>query len=186
VRCDDGRKPLLQDRDDVAGVVHGQRRLRRVGEFAAVARHDGARVLDGFDQLDGAVGQLPHRANYLGMAGMADQDHVEAAFVVQDCFLVHLGDERAGGVEKEQAAMLGIRRHRFRHAVGGKDHRRVGVRNLVELVDEDRTLSPQVLDDEAVVHDLMADIDRGAIAPQSQLDDLDGAVDTGAKSARRA
>ena len=47
-------------------------------------------------------------------------------------------------------------------------------------------LALQPLDHIAVVHDLVADIDRRAVFLQRQHDDLDGAVDAGAKTARLA
>ena len=66
-----------------------------------------------------------------------------------------------------------------------KDHR-AAVWDLVKLLDEDRAQASQPLDDEAVVNDFMADIDRRAEPLDRQLDDLDGAIDACAKSARRS
>ena len=60
------------------------------------------------------------------------------------------------------------------------------VRDLVELLDEDRALGLKPLHDIAIVDDLVAHIDRRAIGFQRPHDDLDGAVDAGAKSARAA
>src|SRR3546814_20086665 len=54
-----------------------------------------------------------------------------------------------------------------------------------DLVDEHGALGLQRLHDVAVVHDLMADIDRGAIGLDRLRDDLDGPVDAGAEAARR-
>ena len=71
-------------------------------------------------------------------------------------------------------------------AVRGEDHRLVGLRDFVELLDEDGALRLQAVDDVAVVDDLVADIDRRAEFLERQLDDLDGAVDAGAEAARRA
>ena len=58
--------------------------------------------------------------------------------------------------------------------------------NLVQLLDEHRALGAQSFDDVSVVDDLVAHIDRRAEFLERQLDDLDGAVDPGAKAARRA
>ena len=69
------------------------------------------------------------------------------------------------------------------HAVRGEDDRGA-VGDLVELVDEDGALTLQVGDDVRVVHDLAADVDRPRVAPQGQLDDVDGPVDAGAERAR--
>jgi hypothetical protein len=65
-----------------------------------------------------------------------------------------------------------------------KDHRLVRGRDLVELLHKNGTFGPQAIDDEAVVHDLVADVDRSAELLQGQLDDLDGPIDTGAETAR--
>ena len=67
--------------------------------------------------------------------------------------------------------------------MGAEDDRGAG-RHLVKFFDEDRTLGLQVVDDEGVVHDFMAHIDRRAEFFQRAFDDGDGAVDAGAESAR--
>ena len=68
--------------------------------------------------------------------------------------------------------------------MGGEDHRHA-VGHLVQLAHEHRALRLQAVDDELVVDDLVADIDRRAVALERQLDDADGAVDAGAEAARR-
>ena len=78
------------------------------------------------------------------------------------------------------------RRHRLGDAVGGEDHRLVGLGDLVELLDEDGALRLQALDDIAVMHDLVAHIDGRAVAFERELDDLDGPLDAGAEAARAA
>ncbi len=116
------------------------------------------------------------------MPGMADQDHRAARLVVALGLAMHLGDQRAGRVDIEEVAAASLGRHRLRHAVRG-EHNGPVVRHLVELVDEDRALGLEVLDDEPVVHDLMPHIDRSAVALDGALDDLDGAIDSGAEAA---
>jgi hypothetical protein len=119
---------------------------------------------------------------------MADQHDMAAEALVAHGLLVDLGDERAGRVEIEQVARLGIFRNRLRHAVRGKDDRLLAMlfRDFVQFLDEDRALGLQAFHDIAVVHDLVAHIDRRAIGLQRQHDDLDRAVDTGAEAARAA
>ena len=114
---------------------------------------------------------------------MADQDDGATGVGVTLGLAMDLGDQRAGGIDKEQVATGCLGRHRFRDAVGGEDHRPV-VRHLVELVDEDRALGLEALDHEAVVDDLVPDIDRPAIAREGALDDLDRAIDARAEAAR--
>ena len=119
---------------------------------------------------------------------MADEDDVAAEPAMAQRLLVHLGDQRAGGVQIEEVQPPGVRRHRFGDAVGGEDDRlaAVFVRYLVEILDEDRALGLEPLDDIAVVDDLVADIDGGAELLQRQDHDLDGPVDPGAEAARAA
>ena len=54
--------------------------------------------------------------------------------------------------------------------------------NLVQLLDEHRALRLQCLDDGAVVHDLVADIDGCAVAADRLLYHADRAVHPGAES----
>ena len=119
---------------------------------------------------------------------MADQEHMAAEALVAHRLLVHLGDQRAGRVEVEEVARLGVGRHGFRHAVGREDDRaRLMLRrDFGQFLDEDGAEFLQTLDHVAVVHDLVADIDRRAVFLQRQHDDLDRAVDAGAEAARLA
>ena len=147
---------------------------------------EGLGLRDGLHQRDRAVRQLAERADHLGMAGMADQHDLAAALVMDFGLAVDLGHQRAGGVEREEIAALGFRGDRFRHAMGGEDHRRLGVRDFVELLDEHRALGLQALDHVAVVHDLVADVDRRAVALERLLDRIDRPHHAGAEAARGA
>ena len=57
-------------------------------------------------------------------------------------------------------------------------------RDLGEVLDEMRALGLQAFHHVLVVHDLVTHIDRRPILLQRPLDDLDGADDAGAESAR--
>ena len=117
------------------------------------------------------------------MALVADHDHLAALVAHARDLHVHLGHQRAGGVEHLEAARVGLAAHVERHAVGREDHGRAR-RDLVELLDEDRALGAQVLDHELVVHDLVAHVDRRAVDGERAFHDLDGAIDAGAEPAR--
>ena len=183
-RPDDRREARAQRRDHLGGVVDRQRRLGDVGEPGGVARGDRRHVGRRLDQDHGARRQLAHGADHLRVAGMADHHHLQAGLVMALGLAMNLGDQRAGGVDVEHPPRLGLGGHRLRHAVRREHHRPVG-RALVELLDEDRALGAQPVDDEAVVHDLVADIDRRAPLLERHLDDLDRPVDAGAEAARR-
>jgi hypothetical protein len=161
--------------------MNGKRR-RRVATISIVSSTDKV-VCVAKARLCGAGRKLTHGADHLGMAGMADQHDGAPRLVVPLGFAMDLGDQRAGSVDEHQVAARGLRRHRFRHAVRREHHGAV-VRHLVELLDEDCSLGREALDDVAVVHDLVADKDRPAVALDGALDDLDGAIDAGAEAAR--
>jgi hypothetical protein len=126
---------------------------------------------------------LAEGADHLGMPGMADEQDVAAMLDQPLRLAVDLGDERAGRVQIIEAAFLRSGRNGLGHAMRGKDHR-CAVRHLVQLRHEDRALRLQAVDHEAVVHDLVADIDWRPVAFERELDDADGAVDAGAEAAR--
>jgi hypothetical protein len=68
--------------------------------------------------------------------------------------------------------------------VGGEDDRVVAVGHLVEFLHEDRALALEVFHDIAVVDDLVAHVDRLAVALERLLDDVDGPHHAGAEAAR--
>jgi hypothetical protein len=89
--------------------------------------------------------------------------------------LVHLGHQRAGGVDGAQVALGRLLVHGRRHAVRGEHHERA-LRHLVGLVHEDRAAVLEGLHDVLVVHDLLAHVDRGAIGLQRLLHGHHGPV----------
>ena len=135
-----GKRPFKRC-DDRRGVVDRQRRLRHVGELAGVARRKLlARRSTVSISVTAPAGNCPMVPIDFRMAGMADEHDLAAAAVMDLGLAMHLGDQRAGGVEREQVALRRLRRHRLRHAMRGEDDRRAAVGNLVELLDEDRAL----------------------------------------------
>ncbi len=64
----------------------------------------------------------------------------------------------------------------------GAEDRHGAVGNLIQLLDKDRAHALELLDHMAIVHDFVADIDRGAEFLESPLDDLDRPHDAGAET----
>jgi hypothetical protein len=163
---------------------HRKRRLGHEGQPLGIAHLEPRHIRLGLDQQDLALGQLPHGADRLGVAGMADHHDLEPVLVVPLRLDMHLGDQRAGGVHEDHLAPRRFGRDRLGHAMGREDHRPVR-RTFVELLDEDGTQFAQPVHDILVVHDLVAHVDRGAPFLQRHLDDLDRTVHARAESARR-
>ncbi len=180
-------KPLLQHRDDFGGVVDRQRGLGHEGEIVGILRREGRGVLGGLDQRHGPLRQLPEGADHFRVMGMPDQQDLAAALEMDRRLAVHLGDQRAGGIEREEIAGAGVRGHRFRDPVGREHHRRVGiVGDFGQFLDENSPLGPEAVDDIAVVDDLVADIDRGAIDRERPLDGVNRPHHAGTEAPWRA
>ena len=88
-----------------AGVVDRQRRLGDVGELVGIGDVRAARPPRRCEIRCTLAGDLADRALDLGVAGMADQDDLAALGGVALALVVHLGDQRAGGVDHRQAAL---------------------------------------------------------------------------------
>ena len=137
----------------------------------------------GLDEHD-VLGRLAHRALDLLVAGVADEDDRVALGGELLRLHVDLGDERAGGVEREEVALLGVGVDGRGDAVGGEDGGRALGDRVVELLDEDRAALAQLGHDVLVVDDLLAHVDRRAVELERALDGLDGAIDARAVAAR--
>src|SRR5690606_29853036 len=95
---------------------------------------------------------------------------------------MHLGYQRAGGVENFQTTAGRLVAYSLGNAVGTEDDDDV-VRHLIQLFDEYRASGTQILDHELVVHHFMAHVDRRTEHFQRAVDDLDGAIDACAEAA---
>ena len=130
--------------------------------------------------------QLAERADHFRMVRMPDQEDFAAALEMDRGLAVHLRDQRAGRVQREEIAGPGVGRNRFRNPVGRKHHRCVGiVGDFGEFLDENRALGLQAVDHIAVMHDFVADIDRGAVDRERPLDGVDGPHHPGAEAPGR-
>jgi hypothetical protein len=69
----------------------------------------------------------------------------------------------------------------LRDTVRAEDRDRAG-RNFGKVLDEARALGAKTVDDVTVVHDFVADVDRGAKPGERSVDDFDRADDAGAKA----
>src|SRR3954451_16037436 len=180
----DARELLTQAVDDGARLVDGQRRLGDVRDALGIADLERVDVRLGLDE-DDVLGRLAHRALDLLVARVADEDDRVALGGELLGLHVHLGHERAGGVEREEVARRGLGVDGGGDAVGGEDRGRALGDRVVELLDEDRPALAQPGHDVLVVDDLLAHVDRRAVELERALDGLHGAVDAGAVAARR-
>ena len=181
LRPDDRRVALPQRRDDLDRLVHGQRRLRDEGDPLGILDLQAVDLGDGSDQLD-RVGRLAHRADDFLVTLVADQDDRVAVGGEPHGLRVHLRDQRAGGVDHAKAALRAVAVHVGRDAVRG-EHDDAAAGHVELAVDEHGAAVGQVAHDVAVVHDLLAHVDRRAEVVERALDRIDRPVDAGAVAA---
>ena len=117
------------------------------------------------------------------MARVADQHDLAAFLGVLPASTWTLRTSgQVASIDLEPAA-LGCLDDPRRDPVGAEDHGPAGG-HLVGLVDEHGALGAEVLDDGAVVDDLVADVDRRPVQLERPLDRRDGAGHAGAEAAR--
>ncbi len=117
---------------------------------------------------------------------MTHEHDLAAALEMHHRLAMDFRHQRTGGVDREQVAAACFLGHRFRHAMGGEDHRPVALGHLVEFLDEDRPLLPERLHDIFVMDDFVADIDRRAVFLERALDHVDRPHHACTKAAWRA
>ena len=127
--------------------------------------------------------EAPHGAFDLRMSGVADEHHVAALARIPRHFHVHFGHQWTGGIEHRESTPFRFVFHRRGHAMRGEDDSGA-VGHLVELVDEYSAELAQALDHVHVVHHFVPHVDRCAEQADGALDDVDGAIDSGAETPR--
>ena len=177
-------REALPDRvDGRHRLVDRQRGLGEPGHLGRVAHDDAGHVGGALHELD-VLGGLAGGALDLLVALVADQQDVVVVAGEAARLVVHLGHQRAGRVDRLQRALGRLLVHHRRDAVG-REHDRLPLGHLVELLDEDRAAGLEVRHDVLVVHDLLAHVDRRAVEVEGLLDRDHRAVDAGAVAARR-
>ena len=68
----------------------------------------------------------------------------------------------------------------------GENNRRLGFGDLIKLANKDGAFSFKIIDDEAIMDNLMPDIDRRAISLQCRFYNIDRAHNPSAETARGA
>jgi hypothetical protein len=115
---------------------------------------------------------------------MADEDDAMPLRRVAARLHVHLGDERAGRVDRVEAALRRALVDGWRDTVGREHERRAG-RHVRLGLDEDRPALLQLPHHMGVVDDLLAHVDGRSVQGQRTFHRLDGAFDPSAISPRR-
>ena len=168
--------------DQVARFVQAEGGLGEVSHARRVRKLQPVDILQGFHQV-AAVRHFAQRADHLIVVLVPDEHDAVAVAREPHRLQVHLGDQRAGGVDHIQPPLLGLPSHRWRHAVRAEDGPRP-LGHFVQLLDEDGAGLPQFIHNVLVVHDFLAHIDRRPVQIQSDLHHVDSPDDAGAEAPR--
>ncbi len=158
VGADDRREAGLQRFDDGARIVDAEGGLGDKGELVRVGDLEPHDLFRRRDQMHAAVNS-PHRADDFRVSGMSDQDDLATLVGVALALDVHFRDQRASRVDDRKPAVG----RAFLDRAGDPmraENRDGALRDFVDLVDEMCALGAQALDNVAIVHDFVADIDR--------------------------
>ena len=114
---------------------------------------------------------------------VADQNDAETVAREPHGLQMHLGDQRAGGIDHFQMALRGLLANRGSHAVRAEDGPRTR-RHFVQFLDEDGAGLAQFVHHVLVVYDFLAHVDRRTVEVERDLHHVDRPYDTGAKASR--
>ena len=156
------------------GLIHRQRRLRQPRHLGRIPHPRGGAVLRAIHQVN-VPRRLPGRADDLLVPLVPDQQDLVALGGEPPRLVVHLGDQRAGRVDRVQAALAGILADLRSHAVRG-EHDNRALRHLLGFLHEHRAAGFQGRNHVGVVHDLLTHVDRCAVQFQGYLNCLYGPV----------
>ena len=134
IRPDQIGESAAERRNDITGVVHGQRGLGDICDWR-IGRQVHAGGLGLVLHENHLARNLPHRTFHLGMAGVTDQDHMAAGGRILAALVMDLDHQRASGVDGVQLAALRLGDHIARDSMRAEDGDGVA-RHLVELLDK--------------------------------------------------
>ena len=165
----------------MGGFGDAQGCLGDISDFFGVGHLEGLDVLNLFDDAN-VAGGLTDGADGFIVVAVADVDDGVAFAGEAEDFQVDLGDQGAGGVDFDQAAIAGLLADGGGNAVGGIDDD-LAVGDRGDVIDKNHATVGEAVDHVLVMYDFVVDVDGGAIDGEGLFNDLDGHVDTCAKSA---
>src|SRR5215471_12282860 len=171
-----------QSGDDVARFIKAEGRLGQVRDAVGIGDRNRLDFRGRTDNLCHSR-RLAQRTDDLIMIAVPDQDQRISLLGKLDRLDVHLCDQRAGGVDHAELANFAARADFGRNAVGAVNDA-FAFGDLVDAVDEDRTLLLQFFDYETVVNDLLADVNRRPKGFERNTNNIDRAHHPGAETPR--
>jgi hypothetical protein len=174
-RVEQPGEALAELADDGCGLLDRQRGLGQPRDLGGVADLKMRHVAWTADQVQ-VRGCLAGRSDDLVVSGLADEHNVVIAGGEAPGLVMHLSDQRTGGVDGPQVPAGGFLADSGGDTVSREDGDRA-FWHLADFVDEDRAPVLQRGHHVLVVDDLPAHVNRGAVPLQCRLHGGHSAVD---------
>ncbi len=184
-RGGDGGEPPAQGGDDLGGLVGCEGGLGQVHERARRlgTELEATDVLGPLHHVE-AVRRLAESAYDLLVVGVPDQDEVVTLVGVAARLGVHLGDERAGGVDDLESSRAAACRRMTGATPWAASTTTESGGTSSSSSTKTAPFDSRSRDDVQVVNDLPPDVHRCPVTLEGSLDDGDGTVHAGAERAR--
>ena len=116
------------------------------------------------------------------MAFVADHDDFVILLIEAGYFFMDFGYQRAGGIKNAETTLCRFFLYSFGYAVS-RVNQRCALWDIRQVIDKDGPFCPQIVHDEFVVNDLMADVNGRAELFECTFNNADGAVNAGTEAA---
>jgi len=170
------RKTTPQQLHGFHRLIHGQRGLANPYDLLRITHLNAINLMRPVHHLD-VFGRLAIRAFHFLVAGVPDQQNVVILPRETNCLFVHLGDQRACCINRQELPRLGFAMNLRRDAMRRKDDSRT-LGHLIGFRNENRPAAGEGFDDVLVVDDLLAHIHRSTVQFQRFFDGVDRPVNT--------
>src|SRR5579871_4471784 len=178
----DIRKLHLQRVNNVARFVEAERGLREISHAVRIGNLQSLNFRSTGNNL-GHIWSFAQCALDFIVITVTDQDEGISLFRELDGLDMNLGDERARGVNHLEPTSFAAITNSRRNAVCAVNHA-LPVWNVIDLMNEDRALFCQFIDNVPIVNNLAAHIDGRAEGLKGNVDDVNRAHHASTESTR--
>ena len=153
-----------------------------VGKFVRIFDVQPGYIFHSLNQKHFTRRQLSHRTFYFDVAFVADHDDFVILLIEAGYFFMDFGYQRAGGIKNAETTLRRFFLYGFGYAVS-RVNQRCALWDIRQVIDKYSTFCPQIVHDEFVVNDLMADVNRRAEFFECTFNNTDGTVNAGTEAA---
>ena len=169
----------MKGADDVPALIDAQCGLRHIRKIVGIFNLQLLDIFDRRDQME-FVWNLPKRPDHFWVACVADQDEIVSLRIVAVDLVMHLDDQRTGGIDHMETPPIRFVPHRLGDPMGAENHDRA-FRHFSQLLHEYSALGAERVDDMPAMDDFVTNVDGRPILLEREVDDIDRPIDSGAE-----